>query len=91
MIHKNRKAMFMSLMDYNAMDEIESLTQNYWHKFFEDKTPDDTVELYEAAKVVFLKMACDWVGVSLQDEDIEARAQQISDLYESPAALGLQH
>src|SRR5699024_2162503 len=89
--HQHRKAMFMSLMDQNAMDEIESLTQKYWHEFFREKTSDDTVELYEAAKVVFLKVACDWVGISLQDEDIEARARQISDLYESPAALALQH
>ena len=33
-VHKNRKAMFMSLMDHQAMDEIEALTQKYWHEFF---------------------------------------------------------
>lgn len=89
--HQHRKAMFMSLMDHNAMDEIEGLTQKYWHEFFADKSSHDTVELYEAAKVVFLKTACDWVGISLKDEDIDSRAQQISDLYESPAALGFKH
>lgn len=89
--HKNRKAMFMSLMDNNAMEEIEDLTGKYWHEFFADKDQNDTVELYEAAKVVFLQVACDWVGVSLKDEDLIKRAEQISDLYESPAALGLQH
>ena len=89
--HKNRKSMFMSLMDNKAMDEIEDLTQKYWHEYFEEIDWNDTVELYEAAKVVFLKVACDWVGVSLQDEDNEARASQIADLYESPASLGIQH
>ena len=33
-VHKNRKAMFMSLMNHQAMDEIETLTQKYWHEFF---------------------------------------------------------
>lgn len=89
--HKNRKAMFMSLMDNKAMDEIEDLTEKYWHDFFAEISWNDTVELYEAAKVVFLQVACDWVGVSLEDEDLETRAGQISDLYESPAALGIQH
>src|SRR5699024_8860793 len=89
--HKNRKAMFMSLMDNKAMDEIEDLTEKYWHEFFREVNWNDTVELYEAAKVVFLQVACDWVGVSLEDEDLETRASQISDLYESPAALGIQH
>src|SRR5699024_8151120 len=86
--HKNRKAMFMSLMDNKAMDEIERLTERYWHEFFADINEFDTVELYEAAKIVFLQVACDWVGVSLEDEDLETRAKQISDLYESPAELG---
>src|SRR5699024_4972778 len=81
-VHKNRKAMFMSLMDHQAMDKIEVLTQKYWHEFFEGEDSDDTVELYEAAKVVFLKVASDWVGISLKGEDIETRARQISDLYE---------
>lgn len=89
--HKNRKAMFMSLMDNKAMDEIEDLTEKYWHDFFAEINWNDTVELYEAAKVVFLQVACDWVGVSLEDEDLETRAGQIADLYESPAALGIQH
>ena len=89
--HKNRKAMFMSLMDNKAMDEIERLTERYWHEFFADIKEFDTVELYEAAKIVFLQVACDWVGVSLEDEDLETRAKQISDLYESPAELGIQH
>ncbi|MBF0753487.1 cytochrome P450 [Jeotgalicoccus nanhaiensis] len=89
--HKNRKAMFMSLMDNKTMDEIEDLTEKYWHEFFAEINWNDTVELYEAAKVVFLQVACDWVGVSLEDEDLETRAGQISDLYESPAALGIQH
>lgn len=89
--HKNRKAMFMSLMDNKAMDEIEDLTEKYWHEFFAEINWNDTVELYEAAKLVFLQVACDWVGVSLEEEDLETRAGQISDLYESPAALGIQH
>ncbi|GGD93891.1 fatty-acid peroxygenase [Jeotgalicoccus aerolatus] len=83
--------MFMSLMDNKAMDEIEDLTEKYWHEFFAEINWNDTVELYEAAKVVLLQVACDWVGVSLKGEDLETRAGQIVDLYESPAALGIQH
>ena len=45
--HKNRKSMFMSLMDNKAMDEIEDLTQKYWHEYFEEIDWNDTVELYE--------------------------------------------
>jgi fatty-acid peroxygenase len=89
--HKNRKAMFMTLTGKNNMGEIEELTQRYWKEYFETKHPNDTIELYEAAKVVFLKVACEWVGISLNDEDIDKWAAQISDLYESPASLGIQY
>ena len=78
-------------MDNKAMDEIEDLTEKYWHEFFAEINWNDTVELYEAAKIVFLQVVCVWVGVSLDDEDLETRAKQISDLYESPATLGVQH
>lgn len=36
-VHKNRKAMFMSLMDHNAMEEIAALTDRYWHEYFANK------------------------------------------------------
>ena len=34
-------------MDNKAMDEIEDLTQKYWHEYFEEIDWNDTVELYE--------------------------------------------
>src|SRR5699024_1933806 len=89
--HRHRKAMVMGLMGSDEMTEIGNMTKKYWKEYFEKRDPDEPVELYEAAKIVFLNVACEWAGVSLLGEDVEARAAEISDLYESPAALGLQH
>ena len=89
--HRHRKAMFMGLMGPDEMMEIGNMTKKYWKEYFDSQEPGGSVELYEAAKVVFLHVACEWTGVSLVDEDVEKRAGEISDLYESPAALGLQH
>ncbi len=89
--HKNRKAMMMALMDNEAMEEIEMLVLHYWQQYFEEAGSLETVALYEAAKVVFLQVATKWTGVPLEASETEERAAQISDLFESPAALGLQH
>jgi fatty-acid peroxygenase len=89
--HKNRKAMMMALMDNEAMEEIEMLVLHYWQQYFEEAGSLETVALYEAAKVVFLQVAAKWTGVPLEASETEERAAQISDLFESPAALGLQH
>ena len=55
-VHKNRKAMFMSLMDHQAMDEIEALTQKYWHEFFADKTSVILSSYTKQRKLFFLKL-----------------------------------
>lgn len=89
--HGNRKAMLMALMDNEGMDEIEMLVHHYWQQYFEAAGSLETVALYEAAKVVFLQVAAKWTGVPLEESETEERAAQVSDLFESPAALGLQH
>ncbi|AKG74868.1 cytochrome P450 [Salinicoccus halodurans] len=89
--HHHRKAMFMTLMDDDSMMEIDRLMRKYWRRYFEAAGSLETIELYEAAKIVILRTACEWTGVPLREEEIEERARQISDLFESPAALGVQH
>ena len=89
--HHTRKKMFMDLMDDDAMDEIGRLMKKYWKQYFEESDSLATIELYEAAKIVTLRTACEWTGVPLEKEEMEERAVRISDLFESPAALGIQH
>ncbi|WP_411842716.1 cytochrome P450 [Salinicoccus sp. HZC-1] len=89
--HQHRKAMFMTLMDDDAMGEIDLLMRKYWRKYFEETGSIETIELYEAAKIVTLQTACEWTGVPLKRKETVERAGQISDLFESPAALGVQH
>src|SRR5690625_1381517 len=90
-VHHDRKMMFMKLMDDDAMDEIGRLMKKYWREYFEEADSLATVELYEAAKIVTLKTACAWTGVPLGKDETEVRAEQIADLFESPASLGIQH
>jgi len=56
--HEHRKAMFMGLMGPDEMTEIGNMTKKYWKEYFENRRPGSPVELYEAAKVVFLHVAC---------------------------------
>lgn len=81
----------MTLMNDDAMTEIGRLMRKYWRQYFEEAASLETIELYEAAKIVSLQTACEWTGIPLQKEETEERAGQISDLFESPAVLGLQH
>lgn len=75
----------MTLMNDDAMTEIGRLMRKYWRQYFEEAASLETIELYEAAKIVSLQTACEWTGIPLQKEETEERAGQISDLFESPA------
>lgn len=89
--HHHRKAMFMNLMDDDGMSEIDRLMRKYWRQYFKEVDSLATVELYEAAKIVTLQTACEWTGIPLEKDETGEIADRISDLFESPAALGVQH
>lgn len=89
--HYDRKSMFMGLMDKNAMQKIRSLVYKYWSKYFNDKLVPDQVKMYGAAKQIFLQTACEWTGVPLKENEVNKRASQLANLFESPAAIGLKH
>src|SRR5699024_12245954 len=88
--YHDRKMMFMKLMDDDAMDEIGRLMKKYWREYFEEADSLETVELYEAAKIVTLKTACAWTGVPLGKDETEVREEKIADMFESRAQLGIQ-
>lgn len=89
--HWNRKHMFMQLMDKRAMQEINALVSKHWHRYFNNKAIHTQINMYEASKYVFFKTACEWVGVTVKKSEEKKRISQLSNLFESPAAIGLKH
>lgn len=87
--YENRRAMYMSLMDDETMEEIGFLIKYYWGTYFKGDDESETVELYEVAKRVFMQTACRWIGIPLGQEETEQRTREVAELFETPEAFGL--
>ena len=89
--HRHRKGMFMQLASQGATQEIRELTRIYWEQALERWKIRDEIILYEESKKILTLVACQWVGVPLDDGEIVKRAAQLSELFESPARVNLGH
>ncbi|KMJ57511.1 cytochrome P450 [Bacillus sp. LL01] len=89
--HFHRKAMFMSIMTKDKLQEISDLTRKTWEAFALKSEQEDEVVLYIEAKKILTEVACTWTGVPLQKNESEKFADQLADMYESAAAIGLKH
>src|SRR5699024_9343012 len=85
------KNMFMRLMNDNAMQEISTSIHKHWKKYFNHISESENINMYEASKKVFLQTACEWTGIPLKENEIDKRAEQLSELFENAASVGLQH
>ncbi|RLL41984.1 cytochrome P450 [Oceanobacillus piezotolerans] len=89
--HKQRKALFMSLMTDEGLQEIENITYALWQDTINSWERKDKVILFEEAKLLLTKVACKWAGVPLKEQEAKLRADQLSALFDSAAAIGLRH
>lgn len=89
--HKHRKEMFMSVMSKESLQEIIDLTEKQWDLFAARWETKDEIVLYEEAKKILTKVACEWTGVPLEDDEVEDLADQLSNMFEASAAIGPAH
>ncbi|WP_246238264.1 cytochrome P450 [Alkalicoccus luteus] len=88
--HRHRKAMFMQVMKPDDLQTIRRLFAERWQKHVRVWEQQDEMQFYKNVKTVLFEAACEWTGVPLE-EDTEARAEQISEMFETPAHIGLRH
>lgn len=89
--HKHRKAMFMNVMTPYELDRLKHLTRQEWHVAIEKWTQQKEIVLYDEARVMMTKVACQWAGVPIPNNDKELKeiAKLLATLFESPATLGI--
>ena len=89
--HKHRKAMFMSIMTPNELDRLKQLTRQEWQNAINKWTQQKEIILYDEAKLLMTKVACQWAGVPISNDvkELNNRAALLSTLFESPATMGV--
>ena len=89
--HKQRKEMFMSIMNEASLCKLEQLFSHHWRECQKHWEHKKEISLFKETEKVLCRAACDWVGIPLPEEDVMMRTEQLSALIDSPAALGPRH
>ncbi|ARI75703.1 cytochrome P450 [Halobacillus mangrovi] len=89
--HLNRKKMFMSLMTKESLEEVRSLTGKALKLAMRDLNKEEPFKVYDEARKAMTRVASAWTGVPIYDEELDEWAEELSDMYESPTAVGFKH
>ncbi|WP_046175589.1 cytochrome P450 [Domibacillus indicus] len=86
--HERRKAAFMSLMAPKHIMRLTDLARVHWTNAAEKWTQQKEIVLYEEAKELLCRIACEWAGVPLAEDEVKQRTEEFSDMFESPVSAG---
>ncbi|WP_455660374.1 cytochrome P450 [Pradoshia sp.] len=86
--HKYRKAMFMSFMTHESLGRLEAITRREFRTAAQKWTKEQEIVLLEEAKIALCRIACEWAGVPLYEDEERERAQQLFDLVDSIGGVG---
>ena len=88
--HKNRKAMFMSIMSRENLQHFDQLFKQQLRLALEKWEQMDEIIFYKEIREVLTRTSCLWAGV-LVEEDMDKLTDEVSTLFESAASVGPPH
>ncbi|MCY9134712.1 cytochrome P450 [Bacillus atrophaeus] len=89
--HTHRKLLFMSLMTPPHQKRLAELAMQQWLAALSKWEGAEKVELFEEAKNVLCKIACQWAGVPLEESEVKERADDFSAMVDAFGAVGPRH
>ncbi|WP_433282895.1 cytochrome P450 [Micromonospora sp. CA-244673] len=89
--HRNRKAMFMSIMTPAAVRHLGQLFDDEWRARIPAWAESGPVVLYDEVGRMLTRAVWAWAGVPLADADVPRRTAEMHAMIEGPAVLGPGH
>ncbi|WP_054955315.1 cytochrome P450 [Paenibacillus dakarensis] len=89
--HRHRKAMFMSVMSGEALQSMRDITRKQWELAVRRWEHKEEITIYEEAKELLCRTACEWAGVPLAEEEVKEKTEWLGSMIEATAALGFKH
>ncbi|ARF17372.1 cytochrome P450 [Sporosarcina ureae] len=86
--HRHRKEAFMSLMSADKIDQLKEMLKNRWERKLNDFEKQKEVNVYSESQELLLRLACQWAGVPLKEQEVQEKKEAIVQLFESPVTLG---
>ncbi|CAM3599339.1 cytochrome P450 [Marinicrinis lubricantis] len=89
--HIHRKLLFLSLMTPPEQKRLVKLVKDEWKKAAARWEKLEKVVLFDAAKEILCRCACEWAGVPLKQSEVKERAEDFSAMVDAFGAVGPRH
>ncbi|WP_100012333.1 cytochrome P450 [Lentibacillus sediminis] len=89
--HRHRKDMFMSLMTPDRLKKMDEIVERQWVTALDAWEGQKQTVLYEEAKLLLMRAACEWAGVPLWATELKQRTADVSAMFEGPATVRPKH
>ncbi|MCW8158855.1 cytochrome P450 [Stutzerimonas stutzeri] len=89
--HRQRKRMFMQLLDSAAVDEVVSLTEQGWRRAIGEWQARSDIELMSEVQSILTDSVCRWAGVPLPSAELTERRDQLVAMIDGAGGIGARH
>lgn len=89
--HRQRKRMFMQLLDSAAVDEVVSLTEQGWRRAIDEWQARSDIELMSEVQSILTDSVCRWAGVPLPSAELTERRDQLVAMIDGAGGIGARH
>lgn len=87
-MHRNRKRMFMSLMDEESLARLSRITRRVWSEAIIQWENQERVILFQEAQQILCRAICEWSGIPLPEKDVRRRAQDLTAMVDAFGGVG---
>ena len=89
--HTNRKAFLMSLVNEAQEEELIKLAIKEWDKAIKTWQSRSQIILFEEARQILCKVACEWAGIPLSEQQVGEVAEALSEMIFGFGRIGAMH
>jgi fatty-acid peroxygenase len=89
--HRHRKAMFMSLMGPESIEQLMDAQREQWRAAIRKWEKMDHLVLFNHTQEILCRAACQWTGVPLPEADVKKRTLDFVAMVDAFGAVGPRH
>lgn len=89
--HRHRKKLFLSLLNDQAVAELVRLSETSWQAAIDVWQRSDRVVLLPEVQAILTRAVCDWAGVSLDEDEVTVRRDQLAAMIDGAGGVGTRH
>ncbi|WP_077622804.1 cytochrome P450 [Sediminibacillus massiliensis] len=89
--HKHRKQLFMSLMTPDRIHALQNIAEEQWEYAIKEWLTMPEVNLFEEARQIMCRTACQWSGVPLRANELKQRSSDLAAMVDAFGAAGPRH